>query len=141
MGHRESEVQLPQIVVVGSQSAGKSSVIEGIVGRDFLPRGTGIVTRRPLLLHLVHVSVDNPQRNESGIPKNGDWAIFEHKKNVIFTDFGSVRKEIEDETNRVSGTNKVNHNCLVKFLFRCFRESRICPLHCVSSHQKSLIFL
>ncbi len=41
---------LPQIVVVGSQSSGKSSVLENIVGRDFLPRGAGIVTRRPLIL-------------------------------------------------------------------------------------------
>ncbi|KAI6175961.1 Dynamin-1-like protein [Aphelenchoides bicaudatus] len=106
VGHRESAVQLPQIVVVGSQSAGKSSVIEGIVGRDFLPRGTGIVTRRPLLLHLVHVPYDDPQRHESGIPAKGDWAVFEHKKGVIFTDFNSVRQEIEDETNRVSGVNK-----------------------------------
>jgi hypothetical protein len=32
-----------------SQSSGKSSVLENIVGRDFLPRGTGIVTRRPLV--------------------------------------------------------------------------------------------
>lgn len=47
-------VDLPQIVVVGSQSAGKSSVLETIVGRDFLPRGSGIVTRRPLVLQLVH---------------------------------------------------------------------------------------
>ena len=45
---------LPQIVVVGSQSSGKSSVLEALVGRDFLPRGTGLVTRRPLLLQLVH---------------------------------------------------------------------------------------
>lgn len=42
-------VDLPQIVVIGSQSSGKSSVLENIVGRDFLPRGTGIVTRRPLV--------------------------------------------------------------------------------------------
>jgi hypothetical protein len=46
-------LELPQIVVVGSQSSGKSSVIEALVGRDFLPRGTGIVTRRPLVLQLV----------------------------------------------------------------------------------------
>jgi len=32
-------LDLPQIAVVGSQSSGKSSVIENIVGRDFLPRG------------------------------------------------------------------------------------------------------
>jgi GTP-binding protein EngB required for normal cell division len=32
-------VELPQIAVVGCQSCGKSSVLEAIVGRDFLPRG------------------------------------------------------------------------------------------------------
>ena len=48
-------IDLPQITVVGSQSSGKSSVLEAIVGRDFLPRGTGIVTRRPLVLQLTHV--------------------------------------------------------------------------------------
>lgn len=42
-------VDLPQITVIGSQSSGKSSVLENIVGRDFLPRGSGIVTRRPLV--------------------------------------------------------------------------------------------
>lgn len=45
-------LDLPQITVVGSQSAGKSSVLETIVGRDFLPRGSGICTRRPLVLQL-----------------------------------------------------------------------------------------
>lgn len=40
--------------MVGTQSAGKSSVLEAIVGMDFLPRGEGIVTRRPLELRLVH---------------------------------------------------------------------------------------
>ena len=41
-------IDLPQIVVVGGQSSGKSSVLESIVGRDFLPRGNNIVTRRPI---------------------------------------------------------------------------------------------
>ena len=36
----ESYIQLPKIVVVGSQSSGKSSLIEQIVGIDFLPRGS-----------------------------------------------------------------------------------------------------
>uniref|UniRef100_A0A8D3CLL6 Dynamin-1-like protein n=1 Tax=Scophthalmus maximus TaxID=52904 RepID=A0A8D3CLL6_SCOMX len=54
-------IQLPQIVVVGTQSSGKSSVLESLVGRDLLPRGTGIVTRRPLILQLVwmfHVCIN-----------------------------------------------------------------------------------
>ena len=52
-------IQLPQIVVVGSQSAGKSSVIEALVGSSILPRGTGIVTRRPLILQLVYCPKDD----------------------------------------------------------------------------------
>ena len=40
--------------MLGSQSAGKSSVLESIVGLDFLPRGDGLVTRRPLELRLNH---------------------------------------------------------------------------------------
>ena len=48
-------IDLPQIAVVGGQSSGKSSVLENIVGRDFLPRGSGIVTRCPLILQLVYV--------------------------------------------------------------------------------------
>uniref|UniRef100_A0A8C2NEK5 Dynamin-1-like protein n=1 Tax=Capra hircus TaxID=9925 RepID=A0A8C2NEK5_CAPHI len=54
-------IQLPQIVVVGTQSSGKSSVLESLVGRDLLPRGTGIVTRRPLILQLVHLIRNYPE--------------------------------------------------------------------------------
>uniref|UniRef100_A0A6V7QTF0 Dynamin-type G domain-containing protein n=1 Tax=Ananas comosus var. bracteatus TaxID=296719 RepID=A0A6V7QTF0_ANACO len=49
-----STIDLPQVAVVGSQSSGKSSVLEALVGRDFLPRGSDICTRRPLVLQLVH---------------------------------------------------------------------------------------
>lgn len=49
-------IKLPRIVVTGSQSSGKSSLLEMIVGLDFLPRGDGVVTRRPLELRLIHAS-------------------------------------------------------------------------------------
>lgn len=32
-------IQLPKIATLGTQSSGKSSVLEHIVGLDFLPRG------------------------------------------------------------------------------------------------------
>lgn len=48
------------------------------MGRDFLPRGTGIVTRRPLVLNLVHV--DDPKAQEYG--------EFMHKQGQKFYDFG-----------------------------------------------------
>ncbi|KAL1415456.1 hypothetical protein MTO96_006805 [Rhipicephalus appendiculatus] len=101
-------LQLPQIVVVGAQSSGKSSVLESLVGRDFLPRGSGIVTRRPLVLQLVYVSKDDVQHRsaDEGTLQLEEWAKFLHTKNKIYTDFDAVREEIEAETDRMSGTNK-----------------------------------
>nr|XP_033816906.1 dynamin-3 isoform X3 [Geotrypetes seraphini] len=86
------QLHLPQIAVVGGQSAGKSSVLENFVGRDFLPRGSGIVTRRPLVLQL--------------ITSKTEYAEFLHCKGKKFTDFDEVRQEIEAETERVTGANK-----------------------------------
>ena len=45
-------ISMPWIAVLGSQSSGKSSLLESIVGLNFLPRGSGVVTRRPLELRL-----------------------------------------------------------------------------------------
>lgn len=45
-------------MVIGGQSSGKSSVLENLVGRDFLPRGSGLVTRRPLILQLNRIEKD-----------------------------------------------------------------------------------
>ncbi|KAJ1523237.1 hypothetical protein ONE63_001119 [Megalurothrips usitatus] len=59
---KEDPIALPQIVVVGSQSAGKSSVLESLVQRSFLPRGTGIVTRCPLILQLLHCPANDVRR-------------------------------------------------------------------------------
>uniref|UniRef100_A0A8C2EBA2 Dynamin-1-like protein n=1 Tax=Cyprinus carpio TaxID=7962 RepID=A0A8C2EBA2_CYPCA len=98
-------IQLPQIVVVGSQSSGKSSVLESLVGRDFLPRGSGIVTRRPLVLQLVNVPPLEERRKQDNGIKAEEWGTFLHCKNQIFTDFSEIRKEIEEETAR-STNNK-----------------------------------
>ncbi|PHH61293.1 hypothetical protein CDD81_523 [Ophiocordyceps australis] len=95
-------LDLPQIVVVGSQSAGKSSVLENIVGRDFLPRGSGIVTRRPLILQLINI----PTQDSNSRPELSEWAEFHHIPNRRFNDFSDVKREIENETSRVAGNNK-----------------------------------
>ncbi|KAH8883978.1 hypothetical protein GQ53DRAFT_771273 [Thozetella sp. PMI_491] len=105
-------LDLPQIVVVGSQSAGKSSVLENIVGRDFLPRGSGIVTRRPLILQLINVPDDGPEepvhvgyKNPNDAGRN-EWAEFHHIPSHRFTNFDEIKREIENETSRVAGNNK-----------------------------------
>uniref|UniRef100_A0A8C4YUP8 Dynamin-1-like protein n=1 Tax=Gadus morhua TaxID=8049 RepID=A0A8C4YUP8_GADMO len=107
-------IQLPQIAVVGTQSSGKSSVLESLVGRDLLPRGTGVVTRRPLILQLLNALLTALTQTKFNGVKNfiarltegEDWGKFLHTKNKIFTDFEEIRQEIENETERVSGSNK-----------------------------------
>ncbi|XP_019735165.1 dynamin-1a isoform X2 [Hippocampus comes] len=89
---QNANLDLPQIAVVGGQSAGKSSVLENFVGKDFLPRGSGIVTRRPLVLQLMNSPTE--------------YAEFLHCKGKKFTDFDEVRQEIEAETDRMTGANK-----------------------------------
>ncbi|KAI9845454.1 MAG: Dynamin- GTPase protein, partial [Thelocarpon superellum] len=106
-------LDLPQIVVVGSQSSGKSSVLENIVGRDFLPRGSGIVTRRPLILQLINVPTEGDDsftardgRSAAGVEGQGEWAEFHHIPGRRFYDFLDVKHEIENETARIAGNNK-----------------------------------
>ncbi|KAG0243416.1 vacuolar protein sorting-associated protein 1 [Mortierella sp. GBA43] len=114
-------VDLPQIVVIGSQSSGKSSVLENIVGRDFLPRGSGIVTRRPLVLQLINrPSPNSPNANaEEGdsakspvSPRDADdkaepeeWGEFLHQPGVKYTDFNLIREEIVRDTEAKTGKN------------------------------------
>lgn len=95
IGGGKESLDLPQIITVGSQSSGKSSVLETIVQRDFLPRGSGIVTRRPLVLQLITLSNNAP-----------DYAEFLHVPQRKFYDFDQVRMEIEQDTARVAGSQK-----------------------------------
>lgn len=91
-----ADLHLPQICVVGSQSSGKTSVLESLVGRDFLPRGSGIVTRCPLVLKMHQI-------------RDGEveWAEFDHKKGTRFEDFNQVRAEIEKQTEVLAPAKKV----------------------------------
>ncbi|KAK2814007.1 vacuolar protein sorting-associated protein 1 [Emmonsiellopsis sp. PD_5] len=112
----QNPIDLPQIAVVGSQSSGKSSVLENIVGRDFLPRGSGIVTRRPLILQLINrPATAKPQTNgvkdekldgttdkEANLDEYGE---FLHIPGQKFYDFNKIRDEIVRETESKTGRN------------------------------------
>ncbi|KAI1633563.1 vacuolar sorting protein 1 [Biscogniauxia mediterranea] len=104
-------IDLPQIVVVGSQSSGKSSVLENIVGRDFLPRGSGIVTRRPLVLQLINRpaqanGVNDDVDSSTDKAANADeWGEFLHIPGQKFYDFNKIRDEISRETEAKVGRN------------------------------------
>jgi GTP-binding protein EngB required for normal cell division len=93
----QQHISLPRIAVLGTQSAGKSSLLESIVGMDFLPRGDGVVTRRPLEMRLVHVP--NGQNDKP-------YAVFDRFKDKKFTNFDEVRDTINKLTDEVAGASK-----------------------------------
>lgn len=78
-----------------------------------LPRGTGIVTRRPLILQLINRS--SPNKQDNGAPNadentdkeaNADeWGEFLHIPGQKFYDFNKIRDEIVKETESKTGKN------------------------------------
>ncbi|KIO30254.1 hypothetical protein M407DRAFT_14383 [Tulasnella calospora MUT 4182] len=104
VGTTASAIDLPQICVLGAQSSGKSSVLENIVGRDFLPRGTGIVTRRPLVLQLINRPAANKPAADSNNNPN-EWGEFLHIPGQKFFDFNKIREEIVKDTEAKTGKN------------------------------------
>jgi len=86
-----SALQLPSIVVIGSQSSGKSSVLEAIVGHEFLPKGNNMVTRRPIELTLVHTP--NAEEEYGEFPEIG-------MKNM--TDFTQIQRTLSELNMSVS---------------------------------------
>lgn len=84
IGQSETLV-LPSIVVIGSQSSGKSSVLEAIVGHEFLPKGSNMVTRRPIELTLVNTPDSSAEYGE--FPALGLGKI---------TDFSSIQRTLTE---------------------------------------------
>lgn len=82
---QSSALVLPSIVVIGSQSSGKSSVLEAIVGHEFLPKGSNMITRRPIELTLVNTP--DAQTEYGEFPALGLGKI---------TDFGSIQQILTD---------------------------------------------
>lgn len=73
-------VTLPSIVVIGSQSSGKSSVLEAIVGHEFLPKGSNMITRRPIELTLVNdpeARVDYGEFPDLGLHRITDFSLIQ----------------------------------------------------------------
>lgn len=103
-------LHLPRIVVVGAQSSGKTSVLEALIGKgDLLPRGRDIVTRCPIVIQLTRV---NDAAGEGETDDSGgradirEYAVFGHRPDVKYGDFGAARAELQREMDRLAGPGK-----------------------------------
>lgn len=78
-------VDLPQIAVVGSQSAGKTSILESFLGQPCLPRGYGMVTRCPLILQLRKLAAEE---------SHSWYCVFGHSPEIEHRESSTVQEEI-----------------------------------------------
>ena len=92
-----NNVDIPKLVVVGSQSSGKSSILNSILGMDILPTGTNMVTRGPL--HLELIQSQSETKAVFGEYTNGEWIVI----NKIDIDFPNPSQE---QKNNISSTIK-----------------------------------
>jgi len=98
-------VDLPKLVVVGTQSSGKSSLLNSLIGLDILPVGKSMTTRTPL--HLELIQSINENRIEFGNYNNYLW-ITEKKIPIIYPNLTTeckeqIRIEIESQTINKAG--------------------------------------
>uniref|UniRef100_A0AAR2IQN6 Interferon-induced GTP-binding protein Mx n=1 Tax=Pygocentrus nattereri TaxID=42514 RepID=A0AAR2IQN6_PYGNA len=98
----EKDLHLPAIAVIGDQSSGKSSVLEALSGVA-LPRGTGIVTRCPLVLKL--------KRVERGVSWSGRLAYQNKVQNLLKPD--DVGHAVANAQNSLAGNGKgISHEMI-----------------------------
>ena len=92
-----ADMNIPKLIVVGSQSSGKSSILNSILGLDILPTGSNMVTRGPLQLELIQSIKD--VYAVFGEYMNGSWV--EIKKISL-----SIPSPTNDEKREISSLIK-----------------------------------
>eukprot|EP01053_Blabericola_migrator_P010657 Blabericola_migrator_1__10656@NODE_607_length_7343_cov_208_169736_g440_i0_p2_GENE_NODE_607_length_7343_cov_208_169736_g440_i0NODE_607_length_7343_cov_208_169736_g440_i0_p2_ORF_typecomplete_len775_score198_62Dynamin_M/PF01031_20/3_2e61Dynamin_N/PF00350_23/5_4e39GED/PF02212_18/4_4e22FeoB_N/PF02421_18/0_21FeoB_N/PF02421_18/0_00067MMR_HSR1/PF01926_23/2_1e06RsgA_GTPase/PF03193_16/2_1RsgA_GTPase/PF03193_16/0_15AIG1/PF04548_16/6_9AIG1/PF04548_16/0_82GTP_EFTU/PF00009_27/0_027IIGP/PF05049_13/0_75IIGP/PF0 len=120
--------ELPQIAVIGNQSVGKSSVLEALMGVSCLPRGTGMVTKCPLILQLKSATQDEIslylQSNEGRlkldrVTRNPDWSSvncyvqFSHLPEDLLLEEKSVHDEIVRRTRELCAGADISHRAIM----------------------------
>ena len=104
---RKMKLETPKVVVVGTQSSGKSSVLNGILALDMLPIGRNMVTRTPLHLQLIQTSPDSEMVVEFGSYQEGKWSIEKLLKlsrpEPSLIEINNIRDEIERQTIKRAG--------------------------------------
>ena len=101
-------IDIPRLVVVGTQSSGKSSLLNNIISMDIMPTGKTMVTRVPLNIQLNQSS--KLSQAEFGDYKNGNWIV---EKTINLTlpeplenEIEAIHKEIENQTSLKAGNSQ-----------------------------------
>ena len=110
------DISLPRLVVVGTQSSGKSSVLNNIMAMDILPTGKNMVTRTPITVCLHKINTPEAWI-EFGSYINTEW-IIEKKINLtlpipLTTETEQIKDYIKTKTTQLAGNNmNISHKSI-----------------------------
>ena len=100
-----NDMNIPKLVVVGSQSSGKSSILNSILGLDILPTGSNMVTRGPLQLELIQTT--DEVKAVFGEYMNGAWVVIKeihlHSPEPTAQQKNDINSMIKSITNEYAG--------------------------------------
>lgn len=118
------DIQAPQIVVIGSQSAGKSSLFEGI-SRIPLPKNHGTCTRCPIICHMQNKN--RPWSCRIGILREGKGKSDSNSLHQ-YIQFGEIiysHDQVRDRISRAQAAILQPSQDLQQFLDPSFMQERI----------------
>ena len=93
-------ISLPIICSMGNCGSGKTSVIENILNLEFLPKGVGSVTKRPIEISITHIKENSRPYailEELGPEKLYDFSKLESKIDNLFFEINNSYENIEDK--------------------------------------------
>lgn len=99
MSEETLNIQIPQLVVIGAQSSGKSTVLNRIISFDILPTGSSMVTRSPTNIRL-HYSDDDEKIIISTL-NNGNSTI-EFSTSINHNDYSEIHKQINKINSKIT---------------------------------------
>lgn len=105
--YTNKSIKIPQLVVVGTQSSGKSSLINGILNMNILPTGKNMVTRTPIKLELLHhtgstTCIQFGNYEDSIFKKHKEYVL----KALTENNETTIRENIESFTKSYAGNEK-----------------------------------
>ncbi len=108
---KDSTIKIPRIITLGTQSSGKSSVLNSLIGMDILPTGKQMVTRTPLHLEVVHNhNKESKSYAEFGEYNDGLWDVtYSHELTFpkpTAIERSHVSEYIESETRKKAGEQR-----------------------------------
>lgn len=95
------KINIPRLVLTGTQSSGKSSIVNRFIGMNILPTGDNMVTRTPINIRLSTVTNTHECVASIYIYIDGNKEII-HSTQIENINIQEFQKKIIDATNRIT---------------------------------------